>query len=252
MLFYQQLFKWIFLISLSLMLFTAYYKDELPEPTTDSSIRLEPPLQTETSRQPFTIVSNKQRYNITPKFDYDLTGIVVTYSNADGFTNIWHHDIWKDFINVRDLCVIWDPNVNSGVYKKVTFSSDSWTCWFSWKDSATTEQFKITAIANNHLVTTNNQIKAALLNAEIGDVVHFKGVLATYKNEESGAERETSIKRTDTGNGACETVYMDEFKVIQKANPVLRNFYKLSKWIAIFSLIGFVIFFIKTPFQSRT
>ena len=64
------------------------------------------------------------------KFDYELTGIVVSYSNADGFTNIWHHKRWKDFINVRDICVIWEPNVSFGIYKNLPFSSDTWTCWF--------------------------------------------------------------------------------------------------------------------------
>lgn len=250
-LFYERLFKWIFLISFSLMLIFAYYKDNLPDPQTYDFISLDPPIQSETSREPFTITTNKQRYEITPKFEYELTGVVVTYSNADGFTNIWHHDVWKDFINVRDLCVIWGPNVSSGVYKKVNFSSDSWTCWYAWKDSSTTDNFKFTAVSNNHLLTDNNQIKATLLSAEIGDIIHFKGVLASYKNEDSGAERSTSIKRTDTGNGACETVYIDEFNVIKKANPVLRNFYKLTKWIAIFSLIGFLIMFVRTPFKSR-
>ncbi len=250
-LFYERLFKWTFLISLSLMLVLSFYKDRLPSPKTYDFISLDPPIQSETYREPFRISANKQSYEITPKFDYDLTGVVVTYSNADGFTNIWHHDAWKDFINLRDLCVIWNPNVNSGIYKKISFSSDSWTCWTSWRDSSTTEIFKSTAISNNHLLTDNNQIKAALLSAEIGDVIHFKGVLAGYKNAESGAERGTSIKRTDTGNGACETVYLDEFKVIKKANPVLRNFYKLSKWVAIFSLIGFLIMFVRTPFRAR-
>lgn len=233
------------------MLLLSYYKDNLPDPKTYESISLDPPIQTETFREPFTITTNKQSYQITPKFDYELTGVVVTYSNADGFTNIWHHDIWKDFINVRDLCVIWNPNVSSGVYKDISFSSDSWTCWAAWKDRSTTDTFKFTALSNNHLLTENNQIKAALLKAEIGDVVHFKGVLAHYKNEESGAERGTSIKRNDTGNGACETVYVDDFNVIKKANPVLRNFYTLTKWIAIFSFVGFLIMFVRTPFQSR-
>ena len=233
------------------MLVLWYYKDKLPEPQTYASITLNPPIQTETYRQPFTITTNKQRYEITPKFDYDLTGVVVTYSNADGFTNIWHHDVWKDFINVRDLCVIWNPNVSSGIYKDVSFSSDSWTCWAAWKDPSTTENFKFTALSNNHLLTDNDQIKAALLKAEIGDVVHFKGALASYKNEETRAERGTSIKRTDTGNGACETVYIDTFEIIKKANPVLRNFFTLTKWIAILSLIGFLIMFVRTPFTTR-
>ncbi len=82
---------------------------------------LDAPIQTETARMPFEIVANKQQYSIIPKFDYELSGVVVTYNNADGFTDIWHHDVWKDFINVRDLCVIWGSNVSTGIYKKISF-----------------------------------------------------------------------------------------------------------------------------------
>ena len=250
-LFFEQLFKWTFIISFSLMVILYFYKDNLPDPSAYNYIPLNPPIQTETARQPFTIFANKQHYELTPKFDYDLTGVVVTYNNASGFTDIWHYDVWKDFINVRDLCVIWQPNVSSGVYKKVQFSSDSWTCWFSWTDNATTDEFKFNAVSNNHLLTDNSNIKAKLLNAELGDVVHFKGVLTTYKNLDNGGFRGTSITREDTGNGACETVYLDEFDIIKKANPTLRNFYALSKWIAVISFIGFLIMFVRTPFQHE-
>lgn len=228
-----------------------FYKDNLPEPNAYDHFALNPPVQTTTSREPFTIVANNQHYEITPQFDYELTGVVVTYNNASGFTDIWHHDVWKDFINVRDLCVIWNPNVKSGVYKKVQFSSDSWTCWFSWLDTDTTTNFKFNAISNNHLLTDNNQIKATLLKAEIGDVVYFKGVLASYKNLDNGGSRGTSIKRDDTGNGACETVYLDEFNLVKRANMGLRHVYILTKWVASLSFISFLILFILTPHQSR-
>jgi len=228
-----------------------FFKDRLPEPNTYDFITLNPPLQTATAREPFIIEANKQHYQITPKFDYDLTGVLVTFNNANGLADIWHYYDWKDFINVRDLCVIWDPNVSSGVYKKVHFTSDSWTCWWSWQDNDTTKRFKFNAISNNHLLTDKNQLKTALLAAEIGDIVHVKGVLASYTNLENGAYRGTSITRKDTGNGACETVYVDEFNIIKKANPILRNFYSLTKWLAILSLIGFLIMFIRTPFEPQ-
>ncbi len=245
------MFKWAFVISFALMMVVYFYKDKLPDPSAYDHVVLNPPLQTVTSREPFTLIAQNQHYEITPKFDYDLTGVVVTYNNADGFTDIWHYDVWKDFINVRDLCVIWNPNVKSGIYKKIQFSSDTWTCWFSWMDNDTTQKFKFNAVSNNHLLTDSNQIKASLLNAEIGDVVHFKGVLASYKNLDNGGSRGTSIKRDDTGNGACETVYLDEFDVVKKVNMRLRHFYTLTKWIASFSLIGFLIMYLRTPHCSR-
>jgi len=82
-------------------------------------------------------------------------------------------------------------------------------------------------------------------------VVHFKGILVDYTNDENGGVRHTSTHRRDTGNGACEVVYLDDFTVIKKANPILRNFYMLTKWAAIFSFLGFVVLFVITPFEPR-
>ena len=249
--YYEQLFKRIFLISLLLMLVTAYYKDQFPEPKEYDLSLLTPPQQTITTREPFRVDANKQHYDITPKFDYDLIGVVVSYHDASSFIDVWHYDRWKDFINVRDLCVDWEPNVGSGIYQSMSFSSDNWTCWFSWPDRESASHFDMSALSNNHTLTANNQIKAALLSAEKGDVIHFKGVLAEYSNKAAGFFRGTSIRRTDTGNGACETVYLDEFDIIKKANPILRKCYSFAKWTTIFSLIGFLIMFVKTPFRQK-
>lgn len=246
---YQSLFKWIFIISVLVMGFTYYYKDNFPEPNTYDMNLLHDPLQTPTSREPFSTEVHHERYLIKPKFNYELTGVVVTYNDSNGLTDIWHHDIWKDFINVRDLCVIWGSNVRSGIYKNISFSSDSWTCWVYWRDNTTQNIFQNSALSNNHLLTDDKVIKARLMTAEKGDLVHFKGVLAEYKNEASDFTRGTSTIRTDTGNGACETVYIDEFDILKKANPVLRTVFECAKWMVIISLIGFFIMFLKTPFK---
>ncbi|WP_133128018.1 hypothetical protein [Legionella nagasakiensis] len=248
---YQRLFGWGFIISVLLMAITYYYKDKFPNPSDYDLNSLNAPIQEKTTRSPFTIKANQYHYPITPKFDYELTGVVVTYSDADGFTNIWHHRRWKDFINVRDLCVIWEPNVSSGVYKHMSFTSDSWTCWASWNTPAIGELFQETALSNNHLLTDNESIKKILKTVEKGDVIHFKGVLADYKNPATNRARKTSITRNDGGMGACETVYLDEFEIIKKANPRLRTLYTRSKWTAILSFIGYFIMVGITPFKPH-
>ena len=57
--------------------------------------------------------------------------------------------------------------------------------------------------------------------------------------------------RTDTGNGACETVYLSEFEVINKANAGMRSFYQLAKWFTILAMIGYVVAFFNAPVHQR-
>lgn len=244
--------KWFFIAS-ALALVTVYLrKDELPDPGFYDQKQLTVPLQTATTLKPFTLDANGQNYVIKPKFAYDLHGVIVTYSNADGFGNIWHHKRWQDFINLRDLCVIWGSNVQSGVYKKMQFSSDSWTCWVRWPDRATGEQFKSNELSNNHLLTNNPLIKKALMQAQVGDQIHLVGVLAEYANQGSSFKRGTSTTRDDTGNGACETIYLQQFNIIKQANPMLRTLYQFLLWLTAISFLVWIALFFLVPPQQRS
>lgn len=248
---FENIFKYLFLLCASIAGISHFYKDEWHEPDYYDQRLLEPPLQTETDREPFSIEANGLRYTINPKFDYDLYGVVVSYSDADGFTNIWHHKRWQDFINVRDLCVIWGNNVQSGVYKQMSFSSDSWTCWASWPDRTSGEMFTMKALSNNHIVTDSDKLKAKLMQAELGDQIHFKGVLAEYINHAASYTRGTSITRNDTGQGACETIFIDDFEIVKKANPTWRKLAKTFNWLSLLTLIGFIAMFLIAPPKPR-
>lgn len=248
---FECLFKWLFLVSVLTMGMTYFYKDRLPEPSYYDPDPLEAPKQTPTSELAFATQVNEQEYTIDPKFSYELDGVVVSYHDADDFGDIWHHKRWKDFINLRDLCVIWGANVASGVYKNMTFHNDSWTCWASWPDAEVGALFKMNALSNNHLLTDNDAIKNALMAAEPGDHIRLKGVLAAYSNKANGFQRGTSIIREDTGNGACETIYLVEFKIIKKANRKSRRLYDLSKWLTVIAGIGFLVMFAITPVRNN-
>ncbi|WP_197697345.1 hypothetical protein [Legionella spiritensis] len=246
----ERVCKMVFLAGLATLVVTYFYKDRLPDPGFYDTQKLVTPTQTPTSEKPFALVVNKQNYVIKPRYDYDLNGVIVSYSNADGFGNITHHDRWKDFINLRDLCVIWGDNVKSGIYKKMTFSSDSWTCWVHWSDPTVYSKFRNNALSNNHLLTDNLAIKRTLMKAQVGDQIRIQGVLAEYANPENHFNRGTSITRDDRGNGACETIYVQRFDIIKRANAGLRGFYVLMMWVTGISLAVWLLLFFLVPHQK--
>ncbi len=248
---FEQLFKWLFIVSALLTVVLYFKKDRLPEPHFYDLGYLDEPVQTKLSAEPFKTRVNDQEYTITPLYDYELYGVVVSYSDADAFTNIWHHKRWQDFLNLRDLCVIWGKNVGSGVYKQMKFHNDSWTCWASWQNYETGSLFKMNALSNNHLLTDNAVVKKALMSAEPGDHIRFKGVLAEYANKSNNFRRGTSITRDDTGNGACETVFLEEFEIVKKANRGARKLYGLFKWMTFISFFSFLVFFAIAPVRIR-
>lgn len=234
-------FKRTFCVSMLLLAGLSLYKDRMPEPSYYDFDALQEPLQEATEETVFTTEVNGQNYQITPKFSYQLDGVVVSLHDADQISDIWHHGHWLDFLNLRDLCVIWGGNVRSGVYHRIKFHNDTWTCWASWPDSETGNAFKMNALSNNHLLADKDMVKAALLEAEPGDHIRLRGLLAEYANPANGFKRGTSTTREDTGDGACETVYVNEFMIVNKANRKLRRLYTLVKWLGLGSGIGFLI-----------
>lgn len=243
----EKFFKWFCLISLLIMTYCWFYKDILPRPSFYNFSKLNEPVQIKSTKAPFKIRSHRQRYLITPKYEYELEGVIVTYNNADQFGNIWHKKRWQDFINLRDLCVIWGSNVKSGIYHQMKFSSDSWTCWVNSKSHAAWQKFNMKKLSNNHVLVDNNRIKKILMSTEKGDQIKFKGMLASYENLNNGFKRGTSITRDDKGNGACETVYLTSIEIIKKANQGIRKIYKISKWSFLLSLIAFICLLGITP-----
>ncbi|VAW69894.1 hypothetical protein MNBD_GAMMA09-3823 [hydrothermal vent metagenome] len=243
----QPIFKWLLILSSLLLVYSYFTKDTLPEADFYNLSELKAPKQTAIKKNAFSVEVNNQTYIIKPRFYYELQGVVVSYHDSDVFWDIWHHDKWKDFINLRDLCVIWDNNVSSGVYKKMDFTNDSWTCWARWPDNETGRIFSMRQLSNNHILSHNDDISQTLMSARPGDHIKLSGFLSEYSNPGNGFQRGTSTTRTDTGNGACETIYLDDFKIINKANAGTHRLYAISKWTFIISLIGFIVAFIASP-----
>jgi hypothetical protein len=247
----EKLFRTIFLLSLAVSILLYWHKDELPDAAFYDLSQLHDPLQTATRTGRFSTRAGGRDYLITPRYDYELEGVVVSYHDADDFIDTTHHERWQDFINLRDLCVIWGSNVENGVYQDMEFHNGSWTCWYSWPNSEVRDRFDATRLSNNHLLIDDDAIREKLMSAEPGDHIRLKGMLVAYSNPANGFRRGTSTVRTDTGDGACETIYVSDFEIVNKANRGLRGYYAVSSWVTLLSLAGVVVMFVVTPYRGR-
>ena len=247
----EKSFKVLFVLRLLSAIALYWVKDDLPPASFYDLASLSDPLQQPTRQNSFMISAEGETYQIKPKFGYELEGVIVSYHNADDFSDIWHHSRWKDFLNLRDICVVWGKNVETGVYLDMDFHNDSWTCWFSWPNAEVGQRFQMTQLSNNHVLIDDEAIKTKLMRSEPGDHIRLKGLLAEYSNHRNGFSRSTSTTRDDTGNGACETIYVTDFEIVKKANRQLRMVYSIAKWSAIISLAGFVVLFLVAPYKGR-
>jgi len=224
----KRLAKVILPIAALALVASFFMRNRLP----DKSLILEPLLQDpvqmeEGVPEPFEVTRKDVTYTVTPLFSYELWGMIVSYHDAASFIDLSHKQ-WNDFINTKDICVIWGKNVETGVYKRMTFHNRDFTCFYRYPDQETGQIFTEDCLSNNHLLPADSFVGAAVQKARKGDQVRFKGWLVTYGQKGAPYSRGSSTVRSDRGNGACEVVYVTEFEILREANAAWRTLYKLS------------------------
>jgi hypothetical protein len=219
-----------------------FMRNRLP----DKGLILEPllqdPVQTKDDvPEPFEVTRKNVTYTVTPLFSYELWGMIVSYHDSASFIDL-SHKLWNDYINVKDVCVIWGKNVETGVYERMTFRNRDFTCFYRYPDRETGELFTENCLSNNHLLPADPFVDAAVHKARRGDQVRFKGWLVSYGQKGAPYARGSSTVRNDRGNGACEVVYVTEFEILREANSAWRMLHKLSLVFMVLSLAA--LFFI--------
>ena len=178
--------------------------------------------------------------------------MIVSYHRSGTWWDMYHYGIWRDFINVKDICVIWgEQNIDSEVYKELGFRSDTWTCYCYWKDNETLRRFDGRCVSNNHLLSDSKELNRTIMRAEIGDQIYLRGYLSQYSHSGNKFRRGTSTRRDDTGNGACETIFLEDFEILKIANPTWRHVYASAKYGIIACVVMLIFFFIKDPPMSK-
>lgn len=220
-----------------------WHRDRLPGPERVlETIRAEP-AQRPTDRRPFDVTVGDVRYTVTPVYRYELRGMVVSRHDTSAWWDVIHRDWWKDHLNVADLCVVWGDNLNGGLYRDLVYWSGTFTCNVVPRTPQAARRFDPTAISNNHLLTDDPRIARLLRRVRPGDQIAIDGWLAEYAHDVGRPfRRGTSIRRDDQGNGACETVWVADARVLRAANAGWRSALTLAGYgVAAAVLLWFVL-----------
>ena len=227
----KSLNKLVFYASLMLLLASCWQRNEFPEDLSVAPALLAPPIQRAVNTKSFTVTNNGTDYRIEPRYEYDLHGLVVSYAHHNG--NYSLHRVWNDHINVADVCVVWSDNANGADLNRIKFWNGKFTCNYQTDDAGVWKRFREDRISNNHLLTDDSHLRKQIKQVRIGDQIRVRGWLVNYSNDE-GFSRGTSTTRTDTGNGACETIYMKDFQILRP----LDNGWRLLMNLALAGVIG--------------
>ena len=101
---------------------------------------------------------------------------------------------------------------DSAVLDKVEISQA--TRFYFWRvhEFPIPEREIIESSANMHLIPADDAVERAIRRTRVGDVVSFDGYLVEA-DLPNGGKWVSSLSRSDTGAGACELVWVENFSI---------------------------------------
>ena len=202
---------------------------------------LNEPAQTATSKPAFDASYNDVAYRIEPEYEYDLYGTIVSFRHHDD-SRI--HLLANDHLNMLDVCVIWGDNTSNQLLHKIDFWNGVFTCNVKTGDQDAWDAFNMTQLSNNHLLSDDEYVRDRVRDINVGDQIRVRGYLSSYSSE-AGGVRGTSTTRLDTGNGACETLYVEQFEIIQPAT----SYWRLSMYLSLVLLTAGLVVHFRRPYR---
>ncbi|CAN5360928.1 hypothetical protein BH09SUM1_BH09SUM1_18090 [soil metagenome] len=242
------LIRYILAAAVVMIALSWWMKDRLPPVSAILPALTQEPAQTAISRPALHLAAKDFTYTVQPLYSYEIVGLIVSVHRSDELFDLYHGRS-NDFANIKDLCVVWGENATGGVYRDMNFSSGDFTCYCQTNSSEVWSRFRMNQMSNNHLLPATGAIAKSILSARIGDQVSIRGALCTYDLDGTSYHRGTSITREDDGNGACETIYVEDFQILRRANRIWPAIFAAG-WTLAAGAIAAAIFLFVRNFMS--
>ncbi len=243
-------FFYLFLLFYLFSFYADRKSDLLPDSSSLREELVEPPSQEEVDEEGYKFSYRGRDYYVEPKADYSMTGLVVSRNNISAFSDI-HHT--KDSVDFMDLCLIWGENTLNDGYLGVEFWSQPFSCWYQIRERAAAQGFDGKNLSNTHLLSADPVIVGKMASVRPGDQISVSGKLVDYAPAlYPELKRKTSLVRGDTGNGACEVMMVENFRLLEEANQGWRKVLWLSiKGYRLFLMLSLIFFFKETYWPKR-
>ena len=159
---------------------------------------------------PITLELKGYRVMLTPRADYHITGYAVDLARDS--------DSRWEFAMPMAIGLAWGPAADPAVLARLTFRLTDSLGGLSWRyemaPGAPPMPDLNSHISNNHLIPASNDVKRALGKIRVGDLVTLRGKLVDLEIHQGEGPKlmweNTSLTRTDTGDGACEVIWVEE------------------------------------------
>jgi len=116
-----------------------------------------------------------------------------------------------------DLAVGWGPMSDQSVLDHLKISQSMRFYWYEYQLPPPIPQEQIISHSTNlHVIPSTSSVASFCTTLREGELVHLEGELVEATGPEIGTWR-SSLSRTDTGNGACELMLVEDCSKIGPA-----------------------------------
>ena len=147
-------------------------------------------------------------FTMTPLVEYKLSGVVVSKKS--------YSDDWNSKISPTDLAIVWGKLAEPEHSRYIAYRQRNRWYFYEYKAGSPFDaSYVITHSANNHVIPANENVRRAIKTIKKKDRVVLKGFLVNINGTYKGRTViwNTSLSRTDTGNGSCELFYVSKVRI---------------------------------------
>lgn len=165
------------------------------------------PRQTEMTPALLQIQRNQHTWNLQKVAAYDIQGRVLSTHEYGLFDA-------SSEVSPLDVAMGWGPMSDQRIISQIDISQTS--RFYLWH----VQRFPIPGddivrhSANVHTIPADAAVEKQLKALRSGEIIRMKGYLVNVSRD-NGFQWRTSTTRWDSGNGACEIMYVDSVEKIQ-------------------------------------
>jgi len=148
--------------------------------------------------------------------DYTITA-VATYLIRARVLHTKHYWVNGNDLVPYDVALGWGQMSDQSVLDHLEISQSNRFYFYQWQNVPPIPAREIGChSSNNHLIAANSAVAHVISGLYPGEIVTMQGFLVNVTKPD-GFHWDTSLSRTDTGNGACEVMYVTGVKAERPA-----------------------------------
>lgn len=119
-------------------------------------------------------------------------------------------------ISPVDLALGWGPMADERVVSRLKIQQSNRFYHYRYRNPPPlpSRQMSLNS-ANMHFIPANKNVERTLKKVRAGDIVYIKGYLTDVRRKNSSWNWNSSRTRSDTGDGACELVYLEQIQIVR-------------------------------------